>query len=107
MGATRGTVMRIFFMSGAAIGVIGTLAGVALGIAFTDNITTIQGWVESLLGAEVFSPEVYFLTNLPAERDPREVIEVVLMALGISFLAPLLPAWRAARLDPVEALRYE
>lgn len=107
MGATRGTILRVFFMSGAAVGLFGTLLGVALGIVFTDNIQTIQGWVEAVVGTQVFNPEVYFLTSMPAQRDPREVLEVVAMALFISFLAPLLPAWRAARLDPVEALRYE
>ncbi|MDF2096253.1 lipoprotein-releasing ABC transporter permease subunit [Aquibaculum arenosum] len=107
MGATRGTILRVFFMSGAAVGLFGTLLGVALGIVFTDNIQTIQGWVEAVVGTQVFNPEVYFLTRMPAQRDPREVLEVVAMALFISFLAPLLPAWRAARLDPVEALRYE
>ncbi len=107
MGARRGLILRVFFMSGAAIGLIGTLAGVLLGVLFTDHITTIQGWVEAAVGTNVFDPEIYFLTNLPADRDPMEVIQVVAMALGISFLAPLLPAWQAARLDPVEALRYE
>jgi lipoprotein-releasing system permease protein len=107
MGATRGMVLRVFFMSGAAVGLLGTLLGVALGIIFTDNIHAIQALVESIAGTQVFNPEVYFLTRLPAQRDPREVLEVVGMALLISFLAPLLPAWQAARLDPVEALRYE
>jgi len=107
MGATRGMVLRIFFMSGAAIGLFGTLAGVALGVVFTDHIAAIQGWVESLVGTSVFAPEVYFLSTLPAKRDLQEVLQVVAMALAISFLAPLLPAWRAARLEPVEALRYE
>lgn len=107
MGATRGMVLRVFFMSGAAVGLFGTLAGVGLGIVFTDNIQAIQGWVEAVVGTQVFNPEIYFLTRMPAQRDPREVVEVVLMALTISFLAPLLPAWQAARVDPVEALRYE
>lgn len=107
MGATRGMVLRVFFMSGAAVGLFGTLAGVALGIVFTDNIQTIQSWVEAVVGTQVFNPEVYFLTRMPAQRDPQEVLQVVGMALMISFLAPLLPAWQAARLDPVEALRYE
>lgn len=107
MGARRGMILRVFFMSGASIGLVGTLAGVVLGILFTDHIATLQHWVEALAGTKVFDPEIYFLTNLPAERDPLEVLQVVGMALAISFLAPLLPAWQAARLDPVEALRYE
>ena len=107
MGATRGMILRIFLMSGAAIGVIGTAAGLILGVVFTANIETIQGWVESLTNTKVFPPEVYFLTTLPAEMDINEVVVVVLMALGLTLLASLYPSWRAARLDPVEALRYE
>ena len=107
MGATRGMILRIFFMSGASIGVIGTLTGLLLGYVFVDNIAVLQGWVEAVAGTQVFNPEIYFLTTLPAVMDPREVVEVVLMALAIAFCAPLFPAWRAARLDPVEALRYE
>ncbi len=107
MGATSGMVLRIFFLSGAMIGVLGTLLGVAGGVAFTLNIQTIQGWVEALAGTQVFDPTVYFLTKLPARLDWNEVGQVVAMALGISFLAPLLPAWLAARLDPVVALRNE
>jgi lipoprotein-releasing system permease protein len=107
MGAPRGLVLRVFFMSGAAIGLVGTLAGLLLGLVFIDNITVIQGWVESLAGTQVFNPEIYFLTKLPAVIDWREVGQVVLMALALSFLAPIVPAWQAARLDPVEALRYE
>jgi lipoprotein-releasing system permease protein len=107
MGAPRGLVLRVFFLSGAAIGIFGTLAGLALGLVFIDNIQTIQGWVESLAGTQVFNPEIYFLTKLPAVVDWAEVAQVVAMALGLSFLAPIVPAWQAARLDPVEALRYE
>ena len=107
MGAPRGLILRVFFMSGAAIGLFGTLAGLGLGLLFIDNIQTLQGWVEKLSGTQVFNPQVYFLTRLPAVVDWNEVWQVVAMALGISFLAPLLPAWQAARLDPVEALRYE
>ncbi len=107
MGATRGTVLRIFFMSGASIGVMGTVLGFLLGLVFTDNIQSIQHGLESLTGTELFSAEIYFLSRLPAVIDPVEVTEVVGMALFWSFVAPLWPAWRAARLDPVEALRYE
>jgi lipoprotein-releasing system permease protein len=107
MGATRGAVMRIFFLSGASVGVIGTFAGFVLGILFTANIETIRQWLQSLTGTPLFSPEIYFLSRLPAKVDPMEVVAVVLMALGLSFLATIYPSWRAARLDPVEALRYE
>ncbi len=107
MGAPRGLVLRVFFMSGAAVGLFGTLAGLVLGLVFIDNITVIQDWVESLADTQVFNPEIYFLTKLPAVIDWGEVGQVVAMALALSFLAPIVPAWQAARLDPVEALRYE
>jgi len=107
MGATRGTVMRIFFLAGASIGVIGTILGFTLGIAFTSNIETIRQWLQALTGTPLFSPEVYFLSRLPAKVDAMEVVQVVAMAFALSFLATIYPAWRAARLDPVEALRYE
>ena len=107
MGATRGMIMRIFLISGAAIGVIGTAAGFALGLAFAQNIETIRGWLENLTGTELFAAEIYFLSNLPSKVDPMEVATVVAMSLALSLLATLYPSWRAARLDPVEALRYE
>ena len=107
MGATRGTIMRIFLISGASVGIIGTFAGFGLGLAFAENIETIRQWIQGLTGTELFAAEIYFLSQLPAVVDPMEVLTVVLMGLGLSFLATVYPSWRAARLDPVEALRYE
>jgi lipoprotein-releasing system permease protein len=107
MGASRGMILRIFMLSGASIGVVGTLAGLVLGVAFTENIEAIRDFVQRLLGTNLFSAEIYFFTRIPARIDSGEVIAVVVMALLLSFLATLYPSWRAARLDPVEALRYE
>ncbi|HUA56075.1 MAG TPA: lipoprotein-releasing ABC transporter permease subunit [Candidatus Sulfotelmatobacter sp.] len=107
MGATRAMVLRIFFMSGASIGVIGTILGLILGVVFTLNIETIRQWLQSLSGATIFPAEIYFLSHLPAQLDWTEVTQVVVMALALSVLATIYPSWRAARLDPVEALRYE
>jgi len=107
MGATRGMVMRIFFLAGAGVGVVGTLGGVVLGLLFCRNIESIREALQSLTGTQLFSPEIYFLSQLPAVVDPVEVITVVVLALVLSFAATIYPSWRAARLDPVEALRYE
>ncbi|MCA8930119.1 MAG: lipoprotein-releasing ABC transporter permease subunit [Alphaproteobacteria bacterium] len=107
MGATRGMVMRIFFLNGASIGVSGTLAGFVLGLAFAENINTIKGWLEHFTGGELFSAEIYFLSQLPAKVESFEVLLVVLMGIGLSILATLYPSWRAGRLQPAEALRYE
>jgi lipoprotein-releasing system permease protein len=107
MGASRGMVLRIFMLSGASIGVVGTLAGFALGVLFTLNIETIRHVLQNVLHVNLFSAEIYFFTRIPAQLDQGEVATVVLMALLLSFLATLYPSWRAARLDPVEGLRYE
>jgi lipoprotein-releasing system permease protein len=107
MGATRGMIMRIFFLAGGCVGVIGTLLGFGLGLSFSMNIETVRQWIQGLTGTELFAAEIYFLSQLPAVVDPTEVTAVVLMGLGLSFLATLYPSWRAARLDPAEALRYE
>jgi lipoprotein-releasing system permease protein len=107
MGATRGAVMRIFLITGASIGVVGTLAGFALGMIVCWNVETIRAFLAYLTGTELFSPEVYFLSRLPADPNAGETATVVLMALVLSVIATLYPSWRAAKLDPVEALRYE
>ena len=107
MGATRGAILRVFFITGAAIGTLGTLAGFLLGVVVNLNVESIRQFLSRITQTELFSPELYFLSQLPAEMDLRETITVIVMALALSYLATLYPAWRAARLDPVEALRYE
>ncbi|MGH7095989.1 MAG: FtsX-like permease family protein, partial [Stellaceae bacterium] len=107
MGASRGMILRIFVMSGASIGVAGTLAGFALGIVFTQHIEAIRQFIQNVLHMNLFAAEIYYFTRIPAKIVPHQVATVVIMALALSFLATLYPSWRAARLDPVEGLRYE
>ncbi|HEV2630426.1 MAG TPA: lipoprotein-releasing ABC transporter permease subunit [Pseudolabrys sp.] len=107
MGATQGSIMRVFLITGASIGVVGTLVGFLLGVVVCLNIENIREFLSWLTNTELFSPELYFLSHLPADMDTGETSAVVIMALVLSFLATLYPSWRAARLDPVEALRYE
>jgi lipoprotein-releasing system permease protein len=107
MGASKSSVMRVFLITGASIGVVGTLAGLVLGIVFCWNIESIRQFVSWLTGTAMFDPNVYYLTKLPAEINPVETAWIVFMALALSVLATLYPSWRASKLDPVEALRYE
>jgi lipoprotein-releasing system permease protein len=107
MGASQGAIMRIFLITGSSIGVVGTLAGFLLGTIVCLNIDSIRRFLAWLTHTDLFNPELYFLSKLPADMNFRETAAVVVMALGLSLLATLYPSWRAARLDPVEALRYE
>lgn len=106
IGAGSGSVMRIFLMCGASVGVTGTVLGTLLGVAFTLNIERIRVWLQSVSGTTLFDPEVYYLEHLPAKLEWGNVIQVVAIALVLSLLATLYPSWRAARTDPVEALRH-
>jgi lipoprotein-releasing system permease protein len=107
MGATRGAVMRIFLITGASIGVLGTFAGLLLGLLVAGNVETVRQVLNHLLHANLFPAELYFLSRLPSVVDPIDVLAVVGMTLALSVLATIFPSWRAAKLDPVEALRYE
>jgi lipoprotein-releasing system permease protein len=107
MGATSGAIMRIFFMTGAAIGTVGTFAGVLLGVVVCLNVESIRQFFSWISGTTLFNPELYFLSQLPADMNAGETVSVVIMALVLSFIATIFPAWRASKLDPVQALRYE
>ncbi len=106
-GATRASMLKIFVLTGSSIGFLGTGFGAFLGITFALNIESIRRFLEKFTGTNLFADEVYFLSQLPAKIIWSDVITVVVMALVLSLLATLYPAWRAARLDPVEAIRYE
>lgn len=107
MGASKGSVMRVFLITGASIGIVGTIAGLIIGVVFCAYIEEIRQFVAWVAGTKVFDPNVYYLTRLPADINPVETGSIVLMALILSVLATIYPSWRASRLDPVEALRYE
>jgi lipoprotein-releasing system permease protein len=107
MGATQGAIMRVFLITGASIGVVGTLAGCAFGVVFCWRIDEIRQFVAWLTDTNLFDPNIYYLTKLPADLNWHTTLIIVAMALVLSVLATLYPSWRASRLDPVEALRYE
>jgi lipoprotein-releasing system permease protein len=106
MGATSGAIMRVFLITGASIGIVGTIAGFALGLVFAANIQSIQEFVSWMLNRQLWDPTLRFLSQIPSEIDPGEVTAVTAMAIVLSLLATLYPSFRAARLDPVQALRY-
>ena len=107
MGVTQGAIMRVFLITGASIGVVGTLTGAALSVIFCWKIDDIRKFVAWLTDTDVFKAEVYYLTQLPTDINLRTTGTIILMALALSVLATLYPSWRASRLDPVDALRYD
>ncbi len=107
MGATRGAIMRIFLITGATIGFVGTAVGLALGLLVAYNVEPIRKGLSWLTGANLFPSEFYFLSQLPSRVEMTDVLSVVALALVLSLAATIYPSWRAAKLDPVEALRYE
>jgi len=107
MGATRGSVMRIFLITGSTIGLSGTFAGLILGLIVAHNLEPIRQSINKAFGLNVFDPNFYLLSRLPSVIEPRDVILVTMLSLSLSLLATIYPSWRAAKLDPVEALRYE
>ena len=107
MGATRGSIMRIFLLTGSTIGASGTIAGLLLGLLVAHNLEGVRQIINKSFGLNVFDPNFYLLSRLPSVVVASDVITVTSLALGLSLIATIYPAWRAARLDPVEALRYE
>jgi len=107
MGASSGAILRIFLMCGASVGILGTLIGFGLGVVFCANIEAIKEFVSRISGTPLFDPTVYYLESLPAKLDWHQVTEVLIMSFALSILATIYPSWRAARIDPIEALRRE
>jgi len=107
MGAGSGAILRIFLMCGASVGILGTMIGFVLGVLFCAHIEQIRQFVQALTGTTLFDPTVYYLEQLPAQLDWHQVGEVIAMSFALSLLATIYPSWRAARIDPIEALRRE
>jgi lipoprotein-releasing system permease protein len=107
MGATAWSILKIFIIEGLIIGTLGTVLGALSGMLAAINMETIAGYVEKVLGFEVFSRDVYYLDRFPSELNPVDVVIIVIVALVLCFFATLYPSWKASKLDPVEALRYE
>jgi lipoprotein-releasing system permease protein len=107
MGATSGAILRIFLMCGASVGILGTLIGFVLGVVFCANIEAIKNFVSRVTGTPLFDPTVYYLESLPAKLDWHQVTTVLVMSIVLSLLATIYPSWRAAKIDPIEALRRE
>ncbi|MDR3478774.1 MAG: lipoprotein-releasing ABC transporter permease subunit [Gammaproteobacteria bacterium] len=107
IGATPGTIMTIFIVQGATVGIIGTLLGILGGIALALNVTDIVNWIEHIFHVQFLSSSVYFVDYLPSELQADDVFRISIAALGLSLLATIYPAWRASKTEPVEALRYE
>jgi lipoprotein-releasing system permease protein len=106
IGMTKGAIMRIFMISGSFVGVIGTILGTSLGILFSTNIEKIRGVLEGISGVTLFDPIIYFLTTLPSDVQPAQVLLIASIALGISFIATIYPAWRVSKTSPAEVLKY-
>ncbi len=107
IGMKRRSVITIFIICGSAIGFLGTLFGVGLGLAFASHIEEIKLWLEAITNKNLFSAEIYFLSKLPAEVRSGDIINIITLSLGLSFVSTIYPAWKASRIDPAEALKYE
>jgi len=107
IGASSKSVMTIFTMEGLIIGVIGAVFGVLLGLLIADNINLMADFIGDLTGFQLFASDIYYFDRIPADIEKTDVVIISLCAVAISVLASLYPAWQAARLNPVEALRYE
>ncbi|HQS02369.1 MAG: ABC transporter permease [Halothiobacillus sp. 20-53-49] len=107
LGASPGSIMRIFLISGTIIGLVGTLIGLGFGVLIASNVETIVPWIEHLTGTQFMPADVYYISEVPSRLDWNDVWHIGAMAFGLSFLATIYPAWSASRVQPAEALRYE